>query len=58
MMLIIMFNVEDPYKMKQQRKTRDKNGKIRWKKKKLGLLGVFARIGKAGKKDLWASGVM
>jgi hypothetical protein len=29
-----------------------------WRKRKLGLLGVFARIGKGGKKDLWASYVM
>lgn len=58
MMLIVMFNVEDAYKMKKQRRSRDKNGKIRWKPKKLGLFGVFARIGKAGKKDLWASYVM
>jgi hypothetical protein len=44
--------------MKKQRKTRDKHNKIQWKKRKLGLLGVFARIGKGGKKDFWASYVM
>eukprot|EP01047_Picozoa_sp_COSAG01_P026447 COSAG01_NODE_1706_length_9427_cov_51.196934_1_plen_912_part_10 len=58
MMIFVIFAVNNPYTMHRRSTKRDRLGKTRWKKGKINLLAVFARIGKGGKWDLATSYVM